>query len=248
MLAWGAAALALAGAGACATIGAGGVTLLKDGLMDGAVDLRWENPDRFVYKPVAEKPLFFSFPDSYRISTDSAVDTNLRVRRIEPQLMYTDGGSIPRPFWSTPGLAPFDYLPAYVLHDWLYLQKRCHSAGKGSFTAFRSFPYSRGTADDVLASALDRIDATHAPANADDRRRRARARAGIMQAVREFGGGSWDGKDCDLPPPDFKTVIQNVPKRVKRILKSGRSTTDTVMVSVPRKVPRYTQIRRFSVE
>ena len=32
--------------------------------------------------------------------------------------METDAGSIPRVIWSIPGLSPWDYLPAYMIHDW----------------------------------------------------------------------------------------------------------------------------------
>jgi hypothetical protein len=45
---------------------------------------------------------------------------------IVPETMYTDGGSIPRIFWSIPGLSPWALGPAYVIHDWLFLVHRCH--------------------------------------------------------------------------------------------------------------------------
>lgn len=37
---------------------------------------------------------------------------------IVPKAMNTDAGSIPRVAWSIPGLSPWDYLPAYLIHDW----------------------------------------------------------------------------------------------------------------------------------
>src|SRR6266851_6434044 len=45
---------------------------------------------------------------------------------IVPGLMYTDGGSIPRVFWSVPGLSPWAFGPAYIVHDWLFVVHRCH--------------------------------------------------------------------------------------------------------------------------
>lgn len=32
----------------------------------------------------------------------------------------TDGGSLPRLLWSLPGMNPWAYFPAYVIHDWLF--------------------------------------------------------------------------------------------------------------------------------
>jgi len=32
----------------------------------------------------------------------------------------TDGGSLPRITWGIPGLNPWSYFPAYVIHDWLF--------------------------------------------------------------------------------------------------------------------------------
>lgn len=40
---------------------------------------------------------------------------------IKPGAMFTDGGSIPRLLWSMPGLDPWTYFPAYLIHDFLFL-------------------------------------------------------------------------------------------------------------------------------
>lgn len=39
---------------------------------------------------------------------------------ITPLEFHTDGGSTPRIAWSLPGLNPWTYLNAYVVHDWLF--------------------------------------------------------------------------------------------------------------------------------
>ena len=44
---------------------------------------------------------------------------------IVPETMYTDGGSIPQIFWSIPGLSPWGFGPAYIIHDWIFLVHRC---------------------------------------------------------------------------------------------------------------------------
>ncbi|RNC82869.1 MAG: DUF1353 domain-containing protein [Phycisphaera sp.] len=40
--------------------------------------------------------------------------------------MYTDGGSIPRVFWSIPGYSPWGYAPAYIIHDWIFSVHQCN--------------------------------------------------------------------------------------------------------------------------
>ena len=45
---------------------------------------------------------------------------------IEPQEMYTTGGSIPRILWGIPGLSPWGLGPAYIIHDWLFYIHRCN--------------------------------------------------------------------------------------------------------------------------
>lgn len=46
--------------------------------------------------------------------------------QILPVSIPTDLGSIPRPFWTLPGMDPQAYAKAYVLHDYMFLmhQKR----------------------------------------------------------------------------------------------------------------------------
>jgi len=39
---------------------------------------------------------------------------------IEPGMMFTDGGSIPRALWVFKDLSPWAYAPAFLIHDWLF--------------------------------------------------------------------------------------------------------------------------------
>jgi uncharacterized protein (DUF2164 family) len=50
---------------------------------------------------------------------------------ITPGDMSTDGGSIPRVAWSLPGFSPWDFFPAYLIHDWLF---EVHHLGKDEST------------------------------------------------------------------------------------------------------------------
>lgn len=44
--------------------------------------------------------------------------------------MYTDGGSIPKVAQAIPGLSPWGYGPAYLVHDWAFELHHCHRAGR----------------------------------------------------------------------------------------------------------------------
>lgn len=50
---------------------------------------------------------------------------DLNVTRVEPEWMYTDGGSVPRLVQPVRGLNPWGYAPAYMVHDWLFVARKC---------------------------------------------------------------------------------------------------------------------------
>ncbi|MEX0318780.1 MAG: hypothetical protein AB3N21_12550 [Ruegeria sp.] len=52
----------------------------------------------------------------------------VHIETIEPRLMYTDGGSVPRLVQPVKGLNPWGYAPAYMVHDWLFAANRCVNA------------------------------------------------------------------------------------------------------------------------
>jgi hypothetical protein len=80
------------------------------GEFQGKLDVRWIEPDRFVYVPNEADPLRFKTAQGQVIT---------------PRVMYTDGGSIPRLFWGIPGYSPWGYAPAYIVHDWLFEAHHC---------------------------------------------------------------------------------------------------------------------------
>lgn len=83
------------------------------GKFEGSLQVRWIKPDRFIYMPDAADPLRFSTSDG---------------RLIQPLMMHTDGGSIPRLFWSFKGYSPWGFAPAFVVHDWLFEVHHCKPA------------------------------------------------------------------------------------------------------------------------
>jgi hypothetical protein len=67
---------------------------------------------RFVFVPNPRRPLTFTRPgDGGRV--------------VAPGMIYTDGGSIPRIGQVFRGLSPWNYGPAYVVHDWLFRARQC---------------------------------------------------------------------------------------------------------------------------
>jgi hypothetical protein len=74
------------------------------------------------------KFLFIPNPNDLLTFHRSATDTRGRV--IEPGLMYTDGGSIPKIAQVFNGLSPWGYAPAYMIHDWLFTAHHCLVDGR----------------------------------------------------------------------------------------------------------------------
>lgn len=221
---------------------------LNGGNFRGEVDLRWENTSDFVYLPVDSDPLTYVFPEKYRISADESVNSNPKLRTIAPALMYTDGGSIPRALWGFEGLSPMDYLPAYVIHDWLYLQHRCHKAGKGAFAGLKEFPYDRILADKVLEDTLVSLDRHLINKKKNRSGNAAAARKLIMAAVAQFGEKAWMAEGCLLPPPDLIKTVTVRETETQTTISGGRSVSRRVIVTKTREIPRYSLIKRFSVD
>ena len=80
------------------------------GQLKGTITVTWIEPDLFVFRPDSTNPLTFT-----RANGDV----------IRPGPMVTDGGSIPRMFWSIPGYSPWGYAPAFMVHDWIFEAHQC---------------------------------------------------------------------------------------------------------------------------
>ena len=74
--------------------------------LSGVLLIQRFDDKRFIYVVDPKNPLRFRGSDG---------------REIRPGRMFTDGGSIPRLFWSVRGFSPWGYAPAYVMHDWLFI-------------------------------------------------------------------------------------------------------------------------------
>jgi hypothetical protein len=85
----------------------------KLGRMSGSVVTMWVGESKFVYVPGRPGQTF-------------AFETATTGRLIEPGLMYTDGGSIPRFAQAFQGFSPWGYGPAYIIHDWVFYGHHCY--------------------------------------------------------------------------------------------------------------------------
>jgi hypothetical protein len=110
---------------AVASGGCGEIFYAKTGTggFSGKLTVEWIQPNLFIYRPDAESPLIYTTSDG---------------RTIKPRVMYTDGGSIPRPFWSAPGFGPWDFAPGYIIHDWLFEQHHCREGDWADYDFRRS--------------------------------------------------------------------------------------------------------------
>lgn len=92
----------------------------KAGTFTGSLFVMWvgeggsSGDGRFLYVPNPRDPLTFV--------RDNGTS-------IQPGMMYTDGGSIPRPAQLFTGFSPWGYAPAYMVHDWIFHARQCLNDG-----------------------------------------------------------------------------------------------------------------------
>lgn len=139
----------------------------------------WTRLGKFEGKPVLE----VAGPRHY-VFTQKAAAPFAFVRasgeRIEPGQMATDGGSIPRVVWCIPGFDPWSYLPAYLIHDWIF---HCSRAANNL-----PCPWSFDVANTILAEAVYTMMVSGYGGMAEDWRRVAAVLAAVSST---FGRRAW---------------------------------------------------------
>jgi Protein of unknown function (DUF1353) len=150
-------------------------------VLSGTLLIQWNDESRFIYVSDPQNGLRFQTRDG---------------REIKPSRMYTDGGSIPRVFWSVKGFSPWGYGPAYVLHDWLFHQHRCGNDDPPN-------RYSIEQANEALDDAINLLmDQKRVEAN-------QRARRLIKWAVDKYALTAWNEPcDAEPPSPDSKALTR----------------------------------------
>lgn len=139
--------------------------------LKGTLLIQWDSDQRFIYLVDPNDPLTFVTADG---------------RTIKPGRMYTDGGSIPRIFWSAKGFSPWGYGPAYVIHDWLFHQHQC-----GRDAAPNNFSFEE--ANQFLEQAIAILETAKKVSP------NSQARNLIKWAVDTFGQSAWAGA-CSPDP------------------------------------------------
>ncbi|WP_353314163.1 hypothetical protein [Shimia sp. NS0008-38b] len=120
------------------------------GRFSGSVLLLWvdegsstSGDGRFVFVPAPGRPLMFerggdggTFPI------------------IQPGMIYTDGGSIPKAAQLFKGFSPWGYAPAYMVHDWLFVARRCLTDGTADANETQIAPVSFQESAEIIAEAI----------------------------------------------------------------------------------------------
>ncbi|MFZ5964080.1 hypothetical protein ACOXXX_14105 [Thalassococcus sp. BH17M4-6] len=106
----------------CASVG---YNTVKTGTFTGSAVVVWVGAGdesvlgdgEFLYVPVNDQRLRFTRP----VDADAPGGP----LTIEPEAFYTDGGSVPRAVQALRGLNAWAYGPAYVIHDWVFVARKC---------------------------------------------------------------------------------------------------------------------------
>lgn len=96
----------------------------------------------FVYVPNPRDPLVFA----------RGSDSNFS--EIKPQMMYTDGGSIPKAAQLFEGFSPWGYAPAYMVHDWLFVARHCNVDRMATKAEEKMNGMDFQTSADIIAEAI----------------------------------------------------------------------------------------------
>lgn len=109
---------------------------LGTGEFEGLPQVRWNGMDKFgaptfIYLPDTDKPFKY---------------TTSKGRVIIPQMMDTDGGSIPRILHGLAKFSPWLYAPAYIIHDWIFVAHKTNTAPDSDITFEQSA--------DIMAEAI----------------------------------------------------------------------------------------------
>jgi hypothetical protein len=177
------------------------------GKLRGQLLVVWVGEDRFVYWPSTNDPLTFTLaPD---------LQQKLGINTIRPGLMYTDGGSIPRPLRAFDGFSPWGYAPAYILHDWVFAAHDCIVQGRPDpndaveYDKIRRFAFEDSAA--LLAEVMKTLMV--------DDRVRTNAEAfnlisfGVDSVVARNLWNTTDPKSCDPVTPADRQLIEDALKR-----------------------------------
>lgn len=182
------------------------------GRLNGQLLVIWVGEDKFVYWPTTKDPLTFTL--------GPALHSKLGISTIRPGLMYTDGGSIPRPLRAFDGFSPWGYGPAYIMHDWIFAAHHCLVQGRPDpsdpveYDKVKRFTFDDSAA--LLAEVLKTLMVNN----------RVRTNAEVFNAI-SFGVDSgvarnlWDSTD----PKSCEPVTDEHRRLIEAALAKGKLTS-----------------------
>ena len=128
-------------------------SLPKDGKFTGSLFVMWVRDNesgsgdgKFVFVPNPARPLTFI--------RDTRTNPGATLPVIVPGMMYTDGGSIPRPVQFFRGFSPWGYAPAYMVHDWLFVARHCLTDGTAMGDEFKVADTTFRESAEVIGEAI----------------------------------------------------------------------------------------------
>lgn len=121
----------------------------EPGQFSGSLFVMWvgeggtSGDGKFVFVPNPADRLTFTW-------TDSRGNEQI----IQPEMMYTDGGSVPKIGQVFKGFGPWGYAPAYMIHDWLYVAKHCNLDGTPTAAEAKVAGMTFQDSASILASSI----------------------------------------------------------------------------------------------
>lgn len=126
-----------------------------EGRFDGRALVVWvgdsggSGDGKFVYVPFPDQELkFFRSPEA---------DVTPGNQTIVPDAFYTDGGSLPRAVQTLPGFNAWAFGPAYIVHDWLYVVRKCANDGKAWALQSPIAEMSFGESAEIMAETIKTV-------------------------------------------------------------------------------------------
>ncbi len=125
------------------------------GRLDGALFVMWVGEGG----PSGDGKFVF-VPDPNNRLTLHRAAPNATLREIRPEMMYTDGGSIPKIGQLFNGFSPWGYAPAYMVHDWLFVARHCLNDDMATPEEKKVAAMSFQESAEVIAEAIRTLVAT----------------------------------------------------------------------------------------
>ena len=105
---------------------------------------------KFIYVPLGDQALTFFRGSGANASPGSEV--------IRPEPFYTDGGSVPRSVQYIRGFNAWGYGPAYVIHDWLFVARKCMNDGGGTDEMKKLAKVTFGESARIMAETIKSLE------------------------------------------------------------------------------------------